>query len=165
MRVKRKRAAPRRLLRGVPDAVVQLRAVRPDRWVDLPGDVVRDARGSCEGVGSSLTSVFHFQLHSVLDVLGVPRADGWLFSSCVTFGYPTGRGRSPRRPVHEVSFRDPVGNQSRGLDSRPALVAGRDVAQRSVNRAHLTEQRVGERVTPRVRDDRLHTRERGIEDP
>ncbi len=67
-----------------------------------------------EGVGSALTSVFMFQGDKVLDILGVPKEEGWLFSSCVTFGYPTGRwGVAPRRPVHEVSFRNrwgtPVG--------------------------------------------------------
>ncbi|MDQ1462065.1 MAG: hypothetical protein QOI08_3549 [Actinomycetota bacterium] len=60
-----------------------------------------------EGVGSSLTSVFVFQLDAVLEILGVPKADGWLFSSCVTFGYPTGKwGVAPRRAVDEVSFRN-----------------------------------------------------------
>jgi nitroreductase len=60
-----------------------------------------------EGVGSSLTSVYMFQVDKVLEILGVPKADGWLFSSCVTFGYPTGRwGVAPRRPVHEVSYRN-----------------------------------------------------------
>jgi nitroreductase len=60
-----------------------------------------------EGIGSSLTSVFFFQVDKVLDLLGVPKADGWLFSSCVTFGYPTGKwGVAPRRPAHEVSFRN-----------------------------------------------------------
>jgi nitroreductase len=60
-----------------------------------------------EGVGSSLTSVFMFRLDDVLEVLGVPRDEGWLFASCVTFGYPTGRwGVAPRRPAHEVSFRN-----------------------------------------------------------
>jgi nitroreductase len=63
-----------------------------------------------EGVGSSLTSVFFFQIDEVLEILGVPKEDGWLFSSCVTFGYPTGRwGVAPRRPVHEVSFRNSWG--------------------------------------------------------
>ena len=63
-----------------------------------------------EGVGSSLTSVFMFQLDKVLDILGVPKADGWLFSSCVTFGYPTGKwGVAARRPVHEVSYRNSWG--------------------------------------------------------
>jgi nitroreductase len=60
-----------------------------------------------EGIGSSLTSVFMFQLDAVLEILGVPSAEGWLFSSCVTMGYPTGVwGVAPRRPVHEVSFRN-----------------------------------------------------------
>jgi nitroreductase len=67
-----------------------------------------------EGIGSSLTSVFVFQVDKVLEILGVPKQDGWLFSSCVTFGYPTGQwGVAPRRPVGEVSYRnhwgDPLG--------------------------------------------------------
>jgi nitroreductase len=67
-----------------------------------------------EGIGSSLTSVFMFQIDKVLEILGVPKEEGWLFSSCVTFGYPTGKwGVAPRRPVHEVSYRnrwgEPVG--------------------------------------------------------
>jgi nitroreductase len=67
-----------------------------------------------EGIGSSLTSVFMFQIDAVLEILGVPKQDGWLFSSCVTFGYPTGRWAvAPRRPVDEVSYRnrwgDPLG--------------------------------------------------------
>ena len=64
-----------------------------------------------EGVGASLTSVFLFKLDDVLNILGVPKEDGWLFASCVTFGYPTGRwGVAPRRPVHEVSYRNGWGN-------------------------------------------------------
>jgi nitroreductase len=64
-----------------------------------------------EGVGSSLTSVFFFQLDAVLEILGVPKEEGWLFSSCVCFGYPTGRWDvAPRRPVHEVTFRNRWGN-------------------------------------------------------
>jgi nitroreductase len=60
-----------------------------------------------EGIGASLTSVFLFRVDDVLQILGVPKEDGWLFSSCVTFGYPTGRwGVAPRRPVHEVAFRN-----------------------------------------------------------
>jgi nitroreductase len=60
-----------------------------------------------EGVGSSLTSVFHFQVDTVLEILGVPKDEGWLFSSCVTMGYPTGRwGVAPRTPVHEVTYRN-----------------------------------------------------------
>jgi nitroreductase len=60
-----------------------------------------------EGVGASLTTVFMFRLDDVLAALGVPKEDGWLFSSCVCFGYPTGRwGVAARRPVHEVTFRN-----------------------------------------------------------
>jgi nitroreductase len=60
-----------------------------------------------EGVGASLTTVMRFREQEVLEVLGVPSSDGWLFSSCVCFGYPTGRwGVAPRRPVHEVSYRN-----------------------------------------------------------
>jgi nitroreductase len=60
-----------------------------------------------EGIGASLTTVLFFKLDAVLEILGVPKEQGWLFSSCVTFGYPTGRwGVAPRRPVHEVAFRN-----------------------------------------------------------
>ena len=60
-----------------------------------------------EGVGSALTSVFHFDFEPVKEILGVPAEGGWNFNACVTFGYPTGRwGVAPRRPVHEVSFRN-----------------------------------------------------------
>jgi hypothetical protein len=67
-----------------------------------------------EGVGSSWTVAFVFELDAVLEILGVPKEEGWIFASCVTFGYPTGRwGVAPRIPVHEVSYRnrwgDPVG--------------------------------------------------------
>ncbi|HET6954046.1 MAG TPA: nitroreductase family protein [Acidimicrobiales bacterium] len=68
-----------------------------------------------EGVGASLTSVLGaFHPAEVLDVLGVPRGEGWIMACCVSFGYPTGRWAvAPRRPVHEVSYRnrwgDPVG--------------------------------------------------------
>ena len=60
-----------------------------------------------EGVGSSLTSVLLFENDAVLEVLGVPAGEGWQMSSCVTFGYPTGRwGVAERRPAHEVAFRN-----------------------------------------------------------
>jgi nitroreductase len=64
-----------------------------------------------EGVGASLTSVYIFRLDDVLQILGVPKEEGWLFSSCVCFGYPTGRwGVAPRNPVHHVAFRNGWGN-------------------------------------------------------
>jgi nitroreductase len=60
-----------------------------------------------EGVGSALTSVFQFRIDEMNKVLGVPEEGGWKFSACVTFGYPTGRwGVAPRRPAHEVSYRN-----------------------------------------------------------
>lgn len=67
-----------------------------------------------EGVGSSLTSVLLFHADEVLDALGVPKDDGWINACCVSFGYPTGRwGVAPRRPAHEVAYRNrwgaPVG--------------------------------------------------------
>lgn len=63
-----------------------------------------------EGVGSALTSVFMFQQDALLEICGVPEGEGWLFANCVTFGYPMGRwGVAPRRPVHEVAFRNQWG--------------------------------------------------------
>jgi nitroreductase len=64
-----------------------------------------------EGIGASLTTVFLFKLDDVLALLGVPKEDGWLFSSCVCFGYPTGKwGVAARRPVHEVTYRNQWGS-------------------------------------------------------
>lgn len=64
-----------------------------------------------EGVGSTITTVFLFQLERVLDVLGVPKDKGWQFSCCVPMGYPTGRwGLAKRRPAHEVVYRNAWGN-------------------------------------------------------
>lgn len=60
-----------------------------------------------EGVGSSLTSAFFMKVDEVKKILGVPEEGGWNFSCCVTFGYPTGKwGVAPRRPAHEVAFRN-----------------------------------------------------------
>lgn len=68
-----------------------------------------------EGIGSCLTAVLGaFHGPETLEILGVPADEGWHSAGCVSFGYPTGRwGVAPRRPVHEVSFRnrwgDPLG--------------------------------------------------------
>jgi nitroreductase len=63
-----------------------------------------------EGIGTSWTYAMVFELDNLLEVLGVPKDEGWVFSSCVTFGYPTGRwGVAPRIPAHEVSFRNQWG--------------------------------------------------------
>ena len=60
-----------------------------------------------EGVGSALTSVFMFRGDELLELVGVPKDEGWIFANCVTFGYPKGRwGVAPRRPAHEVAFRN-----------------------------------------------------------
>jgi nitroreductase len=68
-----------------------------------------------EGVGSCLTALLQF-FHptETFEILGVPGDQGWILSGTVSFGYPTGTwGVAPRRPVHEVSYRngwgDPVG--------------------------------------------------------
>jgi nitroreductase len=65
-----------------------------------------------EGVGSSLTVVLGvFHPDEVFDILGVPRDEQWVMACCVSFGYPTGRWDvAPRRPVHEVSFRNRWGS-------------------------------------------------------
>lgn len=64
-----------------------------------------------EGVGSALTSVFMFQGDAVLEAVGVPKDEGWVFANCVTFGYPLGRwGVAPRRPAHEVAYRNRWGS-------------------------------------------------------
>jgi nitroreductase len=61
-----------------------------------------------EGIGASLTTVMGaFHGDEVLKILNVPTDQHWLISSCVTFGYPTGKwGVAARRPVHEVAFRN-----------------------------------------------------------
>jgi nitroreductase len=66
------------------------------------------ARG--EGVGAALTSAMVFRLADVLAVLGVPEGEGWHFSACVTFGYPTGTwGVAARTPVEDVTFKNAWG--------------------------------------------------------
>jgi nitroreductase len=64
-----------------------------------------------EGVGTALTSVLGtFHSAAAMRILGVPPGKGWELACCVSFGYPTGRwGVAPRRPVHEVAFRNSWG--------------------------------------------------------
>ena len=64
-----------------------------------------------EGIGASLTTVANMiKGDDIAKILGVPKEDGWLISSIVCFGYPTGKwGVAPRRPVHEVSYRNQWG--------------------------------------------------------
>jgi nitroreductase len=66
-----------------------------------------------EGVGSALTSVLGF-FHGpeANDILGVPPDKGWIMSCLVSFGYPTGRWAvAPRRPVHDVAYRNTWGTE------------------------------------------------------
>lgn len=63
-----------------------------------------------EGVGCALTSVLLFRMEQFFEILGIPTDQGWNFAGLVTMGYPTGRwGIAPRRPVHEVSYRNQWG--------------------------------------------------------
>jgi nitroreductase len=64
-----------------------------------------------QGVGTALTTVLGvFHGSEAMEILGVPPGKGWELACCVSFGYPTGRwGVAPRRPVHEVAFRNSWG--------------------------------------------------------
>jgi nitroreductase len=70
-----------------------------------------------QGVGTALTTVLGvFHGGEAMEILGVPPGKGWELACCVSFGYPTGRwGVAPRRPVHEVAFRNSWGTDL-GLD-------------------------------------------------
>jgi nitroreductase len=60
-----------------------------------------------EGVGCTLTTFLGSRHDEVVEILGVPADEGWRMFACVALGYPTGRwGVAPRRPVHEVTFRN-----------------------------------------------------------
>jgi nitroreductase len=60
-----------------------------------------------DGVGSTLTTFLGSRHDEVLAILGVPADGGWRMHACIPLGYPTGRwGVAPRRPVHEVTFRN-----------------------------------------------------------
>ena len=65
-----------------------------------------------EGVGSALTTVLGiFRQAETFEILGVPADRGWQMACCVSFGYPTGRwGVAPRRPAHEVAYRNTWGS-------------------------------------------------------
>jgi nitroreductase len=64
-----------------------------------------------DGVGSSLTSVLGiFHGEQTMEILGVPAGKGWTMACLVSLGYPTGRwGVAPRRPAHEVAYRNSWG--------------------------------------------------------
>ena len=64
-----------------------------------------------EGIGSAITSLLMFEIGKTFEILGVPEDEGWNFACLVPMGYPTGRwGVAPRRPVHEVTFKNQWGN-------------------------------------------------------
>jgi len=79
------------------------------------------------GVGSALTTVLGtFRREETFRVLGVPGDRGWEMACCVSFGYPTGRwGVAPRRPVHEVAYRNTWGTDL-GMRIPEPLWAGGD---------------------------------------
>jgi len=114
-----------------PESVQLLKVIRSaqhlaDNFADVPlflfGFVRLDPTGGsifpavwsaqlaarAEGVGSSLTSVLGvFHGPETFEVLGVPTDEAWVMACCVSFGYPTGRWAvAPRRPVHEVAYRN-----------------------------------------------------------
>jgi nitroreductase len=64
-----------------------------------------------EGIGSALTSVLGiFHGAEANQILGVPPDKGWTMNCLVSFGYPTGQWAvAPRRPVHEVAYRNTWG--------------------------------------------------------
>jgi hypothetical protein len=54
-----------------------------------------------------LTTLLSSRQDEVVAILGVPPTEPWRLFGCVPLGYPTGRwGVAPRRPVHEVTFRN-----------------------------------------------------------
>ncbi|HTI30006.1 MAG TPA: nitroreductase family protein [Methylomirabilota bacterium] len=61
-----------------------------------------------EGIGSTLTGVMGtFVADEVMEILGVPKDQGWQMAGVVPMGYPTGRwGVAPRTPVDEVAGRN-----------------------------------------------------------
>lgn len=61
-----------------------------------------------EGIGSVLTTMLRYEQDAVLELLDVPRADGWHMTAMLAFGYPLGRWgvAANRRPVHEVASRN-----------------------------------------------------------
>ncbi len=55
-----------------------------------------------------MLGIFHGE--QALRILGVPENKGWVMACCVSFGYPRGRwGIAPRRPAHEVAYRNQWG--------------------------------------------------------
>ena len=61
-----------------------------------------------DGVGSTWTGVLQtFFADEAMEILGVPKDDGWFMQGVIPMGYPLGRWRvAPRKPVHEVAARN-----------------------------------------------------------
>ena len=61
-----------------------------------------------EGIGSTLTGMHQtYFADEVMDILGVPKDDGWRLHGVVPMGYPRGRwGVGAHTPVHEVAARN-----------------------------------------------------------
>ena len=80
-----------------------------------------------EGVGSTLTMFLNSRQDEVLTLLGVP--EGWRMVACVPLGYPTGRwGIAPRKPAHEVTFRNRWGHPP-GFEASEPLWRPEDEAE------------------------------------
>lgn len=75
-----------------------------------------------QGVGSAMTNVLDvFRPDTTKAVLGVPPDRGWTLAATVAMGYPTGRwGIAPRRPAHEVTYRNQWGEPA-GFDTHEPL--------------------------------------------
>jgi nitroreductase len=61
-----------------------------------------------EGIGATLTGFLQsYFADEVMDILGVPKDDGWTMHGVVPMGYPLGKwGVGARKPVHEVAARN-----------------------------------------------------------
>lgn len=61
-----------------------------------------------DGVGSTWTGVLQtYFADEAMEILGVPKDDGWFMHGVITMGYPLGTWRvAPRKPVHEVAARN-----------------------------------------------------------
>ncbi len=61
-----------------------------------------------DGVGSTWTGVLQtYFADEAMEILGVPKDDGWFMHGVITMGYPLGTWRvTPRKPVHEVAARN-----------------------------------------------------------
>ena len=61
-----------------------------------------------DGIGSTLTGFLQsYFANEVMEILGVPKDEGWYLHGVVAMGYPTGRwGVGDRKAVHEVAARN-----------------------------------------------------------